>query len=61
MPTRQETPAASTADAAAAAVEATIARLRLPQETKPFVPYEDDYDQEDGEGGCLWLRGAAEG
>lgn len=30
-----------------------VARLRLPKGTKPFVPYEDDQDEE-AEG--LWLR-----
>ncbi len=41
------------------AIQAAIARLRLPPGTKAFVPYEDDYDQEGagGENGaCLWLR-----
>ena len=41
------------------AIQAAIARLRLPPGTKAFVPYEDDYDQEGAEGengACLWLR-----
>lgn len=39
--------------AAAAACAAAVARLKLPGGTKPFVPYEDDQDEEE-EG--LWLR-----
>lgn len=43
--------------AAAAAAHAT-ARLRLPPGTKPFVPYEDDFDREDAP---LWMRTEARG
>lgn len=43
---------ATGAVAAAAACAAAVARLGLPEGTKPFVPYDDDQDEEEG----LWLR-----